>query len=94
MTSGPISTNTTVGVSVTEIVNVDDYGSGNKDGRITYQILNNGNVTIYLGDENVTTNSGMPLPAGATMGINLRLGGKVYAISTSSSQDIRIMKVS
>lgn len=93
MSVTPSSTNVTVGITASAIITVDDFGSGSGDGRITYQILNNGNSTLYLGDSTVTVNNGMPIPAGGSMAINMRLGAVLYAISDASSQDIRIMKV-
>jgi hypothetical protein len=93
MSVTPSSTNVTVGQTASVIVTVDDFGSGSGDGRITYQILNNGNDTLYLGDSELTTSNGMPIPAGGTMAINMRLGSVLYAISDGISQDIRIMKV-
>ena len=89
----PSSINVTVGQTASVIITVDDFGSGSGDGRITYQILNNGTSTLYLGDSELTTSNGMPIPAGGTMGLNMRLGAELYAISDGTSQDIRIMKV-
>ena len=93
MSVTPSTANVTVGNTSSLIITVDDFGSGSGDGRITYQILNNGNATLYLGDSEVTTSNGMPIPAGGTMALNMRLGAELYAVSDGTSQDIRIMKV-
>lgn len=89
----PLSTNAVVGITAAILVDVNDLTTGGGDGRITYQILNNGNSTIYLGDSDVTVVNGFPVPIGGSMAINMRLGAKLYAISDTVAQDIRIMKV-
>lgn len=84
----------TVGTAATAIISGEDYASGSGDGRVTYEILNNGNVTIYIGGTNaVTTANGSPIPAGGARTLDLRLGAVVYAISSSAGQDVRILKV-
>jgi hypothetical protein len=93
MATTPSSTNATVGITAEILITVDDEATGAGDGRITYQILNNGDSTIYLGDSDVTVVNGFPIPIGGSMAINMRLGAILYAISDNSSQDIRIMKV-
>ncbi len=84
----------TVGTAATAIITGDDYAAGNKDGRVTYEILNNGSVTIYIGgNSSVTTSNGSPIPAGGARTLDLRLGSVVYAIASSAGQDVRILKV-
>jgi hypothetical protein len=93
--SGTIqATKVTAGLTAVELVSVTDEASGRGDGRITYEILNNGSATLYIdGVNTVTANTGSPIPAGGARTLNLRLGAKVWGISTSADQDIRILKV-
>lgn len=93
MATTPLSTNETVGTAAAILITVDDEASGNGDGRITYQILNNGNSTIYVGDSDVSDVNGFPIFVGASMAINMRLGAVLYAISETSNQDTRILKI-
>jgi hypothetical protein len=89
-----IATATTVGITATQIISVTDISAATKDGRTTYEILNNGSETIWIGGTNqVTSSNGSPLPAGGARTIDLRLGAVVYAISTEAGQDIRILEV-
>lgn len=89
-----IASATTVGTTATQIINVTDVSAASKDGRITYEILNNGTTTVWIGgNDQVTQANGAPLPAGGVRTIDLRLGAVVYAISTQAGQDIRILEV-
>lgn len=89
-----IASATTVGTTATQIINVTDTSAAAKDGRITYEILNNGSVPIWIGgNAQVTSSNGSPLPAGGARTIDLRLGAVVYAISSQADQDIRILEV-
>lgn len=89
-----IASATTVGTTATQIINVTDVSAASKDGRITYEILNNGTTTVWIGGtDQVTQANGAPLPAGGVRTIDLRLGAVVYAISTQAGQDIRILEV-
>jgi hypothetical protein len=93
--SGAIqATKIIAGLTAVELVHVTDEAAGRGDGRITYEILNNGTATLYIdGANTVTTATGSPIPAGGARTLNLRLGAKVWGISTSATQDIRILKV-
>jgi hypothetical protein len=84
----------TVGTAAVLIISGEDYAAGSKDGRVTYEILNNGTATLYIGGTNsVTTANGSPLPAGGARTLDLRLGSVVYAIAGAAGQDVRILKV-
>lgn len=86
---------TTVGTAAVLLISGEDYASGSKDGRITYDIYNNGSATIYVGGtSDVTTSTGMPIPVQANRSLNIRIGATVYGISGSAGQNVRIMKVS
>ena len=85
---------TTVGLTASAIISVEDFSSAAKDGRTTYEVYNNGTSVIYLGGSNaVTTANGIPVPAKASRTLDLRLGSVIYAISGSAGQDVRIMVV-
>lgn len=89
-----IVTATTVGTTASQIISVEDFSAAADDGRITYEILNNGNSVIWIGgDDTVTDTTGTPLPAGGVRTLDLRLGAVVYAISNAAGQDVRIMEV-
>ena len=92
MATTPLSTNETVGSTAGILITVSDIDSGGGDGRITYQILNNGTNTIYIGDSDVDDANGFPIFVGASMAVNMRLGAVLYAISESGNQDTRILK--
>jgi hypothetical protein len=62
------------------------------DGKISYAMFNAGGTSVYVGDETVTTATGFPLPAGATLSLDIPAGTKVWAISTAAAS-IRIIKV-
>jgi hypothetical protein len=88
------ATAVTVGLTATAIITVGDFAAAAKDGRITYEILNNGTEVIWLGgNAQVTDATGSPLPAGGARTLDLRLGAVVYAISTAAGQDVRILEV-
>jgi len=88
------ATAVTVGTAASLIITVGDFAAGGKDGRVTYEILNNGSSVIWIGGTNgVTTANGSPLPAGGARTLDLRLGATVYAISDQAGQDVRILEV-
>jgi hypothetical protein len=57
-------------------------------------VHNNGASTVYLGDENVTVNSGLPLAAGEKIAFDIQGNPNVvvYAIS-GGSVNVRIMEL-
>jgi hypothetical protein len=84
----------TVGTEAVLIVNAEQFAASGGDGRMTYEILNNGNSIIWIGGTSgVTTANGSPLPAGGVRTLDLRLGAVVYAISDQAGQDVRILEV-
>jgi hypothetical protein len=90
-------TTSAVAVEDEAILVIDDAtaptGRG-EDGRISYEIYNNGPNTCYLGASDVTTSTGIPLPAGSSRSISIRHYGKVYAIcATSNTADVRVLMV-
>jgi hypothetical protein len=84
----------TVGLTASSIILVENFASAAKDGRITYEVYNNGSATIYLGGTSgVTTSTGIPIPPKASRTLDLRLGANIYAISGTAGQDVRVMEV-
>lgn len=63
--------------------------------RRSMTIYNNGSVTVYVGGANVTSATGIPVPAG-TYGPSLDAGPRniVYAVTASSTSDIRVLEMS
>ena len=59
-------------------------------GRIAVTLYNAGSATVYFGPSGVTTSTGMPLPAGATVTISTQAA--VYGIAASGTQTIGIME--
>lgn len=57
-------------------------------------IHNNGNGTLYIGDENVTAANGLPLEAGEKIAFDIQgtPGVAIYGVSASSS-DVRILEL-
>jgi len=83
-----------VGASPVQIISVTDFAAGAKDGRVTYEILNNGTRVLWIGGTNgVTSSNGSPLPAGGARTLDLRLGAVVWAVSDQAGQDVRILEV-
>jgi len=61
--------------------------------RKSYDIVNNGSATIYLGaDQGVTVDSGEPLLAGEKVSDDTD-DEAVYAVSGAADQDIRITEI-
>lgn len=51
-------------------------------------------VTVYLGDQSVTTGNGYPLLAGAApLTINLRRDEALYAVVTVGSVNVNVLRV-
>lgn len=75
------------------IVNDATTPAAKEDGRCTYEVYNIGPDTCYLGSTQVTSADGMPLPAGSSRTIAIRLKGKLYARGiVGSVSDIRVMR--
>jgi hypothetical protein len=77
---------------VTKVVDDQTAPKAREDGRCTYEIYNDSAHTVYLGGASVTTSTGIPLPAGTSRTIALRLQGEVFAISASNAS-VRVMRV-
>lgn len=89
-----ISTTTkTVGATASRIIRVTDTGAAGKDGRVTYEVYNASDATVYMGGSDVTTDNGMPLPSGGSRTLALALYGEAYAIAADEGKTLRIMKV-
>lgn len=56
-------------------------------------VSNVGAATVYLGPAGVTTSSGVPLAAGASVSINdLAAGERIYGIVASSTNEVRVLR--
>lgn len=68
--------------------------TGNLSGRRRYLIQNLGNRAIFIGkDATVTDSNGFRMAAGSNMDIELGEDVSLFAITTSGSQDIRILEL-
>lgn len=54
--------------------------------------VNNGSVTVYMGKSGVTSSSGIPLAANASMSDDVSLDAW-YGITGSSTADVRVLEV-
>lgn len=56
-------------------------------------VSNVGAATVYLGPAGVTTATGLPLAAGASVSINSLVGGEVlYGIVAASTNEVRVLR--
>lgn len=53
---------------------------------------NDSSVTVYLGASDVTTGTGLPLPAGALMAVELGVGESLYGIVGAGTVDVRVLR--
>lgn len=86
-----------VSVTSTAVLVIDDATTPTgraEDGRVTYELFNAGPNTCFLGASDVTTASGIPLPANASRTISIRHRGKLYArCASSNTSDVRVLLV-
>jgi hypothetical protein len=55
---------------------------------------NNGSATVYIGDSDVTTATGFPLAAGASISFNLDgPSDALYGIVASGTVEVRVLEV-
>ncbi len=80
-----VTTSVTVGVSRVRL-------GAPGPGRRSVIVYNNGSVTVYLGGSDVTTTTGLPLPAGTPYSADLA-SADLYAIAASGTADIRVMEI-
>ncbi len=75
-----------IGTSATSIVAARTGAAGT--GRIAATLYNSGSATVYVGASGVTTSTGMPLPAGAS--ITLNTTAAIYGVAASGTQTIGV----
>lgn len=51
-----------------------------------------GGSTVYIGGPDVDTTDGFPVPAGASVSIDLSVKDDVYAVVASSTQDVNVLE--
>ena len=64
-----------------------------EDGRCTYEIYNMGPEDVYLGGDDVTDATGIPLPVNASRTIAIRISAEIYGITSSGTADVRVLQV-
>lgn len=70
-----------------------DEGPSNRANRVTSVALyNNGSVTVYVGGADVTSSSGLPLPAGQYMSVDVDRSEGLYGRTASSTADVRVLE--
>jgi hypothetical protein len=52
-----------------------------------------GGATVYVGGADVTTANGFPLPAGASVSVDLNSGDLLYGIVAASTQAVNVLRV-
>jgi len=57
--------------------------------RVVFLVYNNSQVTVYVGDANVTIANGIPIQRGASY-VNEGWGGVVYGIVATGTADVRV----
>ena len=83
---------TTVGTAPGLLISDTSTYNVINDGRVSYAIYNAGGSSIYIGEDDVTSGTGFPVPAGATISFDIPTGSKVWAVSTAPAS-VRILKV-
>jgi hypothetical protein len=73
----------TVGTSEVLLFTADADGS-------EVSIHNNGATTVFIGPSGLSTVSGFPVGAGGSGVVALAAGDKLYAISGTAGQDVRL----
>ena len=87
--SGALATSQApIGATASQIVAARTGAPGT--GRIAVTLYNAGAATVYFGPSGVTTSTGMPLRAGATVSISTQAA--VYGIAASGTQTLGIME--
>lgn len=77
----------TVATTATQLTGGD---TGAKSG--SFAVANNGAATVYIGGAGVTTATGFPIAAGASMGFDLRSAtDEVYGIVASGTVEVRVL---
>ena len=93
MNTDPTAEAVSVGASPVILIEDATSPAAKEDGRCTYIVFNNsGADAIYLGDADVTLASGLPVPPQAATVIDIRLGGKLWAVAAATT-DVRVMRV-
>lgn len=61
-----------------------------RNGRFAVTIYNNGTDTVFIGNQGVTTVTGLPLPAGGAVSIDT--AAAVYGVAASGTQSISTLE--
>lgn len=79
----------TVETTATALNAAESVGSD----RVSLLVSNVGAATVYLGPAGVTTSTGVPLAAGASLSINdLEPAERVYGIVAASTNVVRVLR--
>lgn len=84
--------NTTVSVTASATLVATPTNASNTD-PIPITIYNDGSIPVYVGGSAVTSAIGIPIAAGSAASLQLSAAGElVYAITTSGSCTVRVLK--
>lgn len=84
---------TMVFAAVSVLVTATDLVASDLANRKRILLQNLGTKKIYIGDASVTTANGIELFSGASMELDIGPGINLYAISSSGTQDVRVMEL-
>lgn len=80
-------------VTVATTATALNAAEGAQSDRVSLLVSNVGSATVYLGPSGVTTSSGVPLAAGASVSINdLDPAERVYGIVAASTNEVRVLR--
>ena len=63
------------------------------DYRKVLAVANEGSVPVYVGPSGITAANMYPIPTGSQISFNVTSGVRIYAITTSSTANVRIMEI-
>ena len=96
MSINPSSYQITVQDTPTLVIEDETSAVGpREDGRCTYEMFNLGPCEVYIGDDEVTYGTGIPLPVNASRTISIRHHAVLYAVADGAAEtaDVRVLRV-
>lgn len=96
MSTNPSTYAVQVTGSPTIIIDDETTSDGaHPDGKVSYEIYNLGPCEVWLGDDEVTDETGIPLPVNASRTIAIRMHGKLYGLAYGQAEvaDVRVLVV-
>lgn len=96
MTTNPYTYAVQVTGSPTLVIDDETEPTAREDGRVTCELYNLGPCEVWLGGDDVSDETGIPLPVNASRTIAIRLNGKLYGLAYGAAEvaDVRVLVVS